>query len=210
MESGIVDIVKESPLPESLAIRGEQACLSMLVLKLIGNDRLSRIRKYDTDRGFGLFASLNVLPKPSYMLSYSQRLSAQECLIFQERIIRSLIKSGPEFFQGDTINLDFHSIPHYGEDIKMENVWCGSKGKAMKGANTFFAADGQSNAILYTNADVLRKEGSGEIKNFIDYWIKICGIIKQTLVFDSRLTRYDVLTGTRRSGHKIYHLENQE
>jgi hypothetical protein len=63
----------------------------------------------------------------------------------------------------------------------------------MKGANTFFAADGQSNAILYTNADVLRKEGSGEIKNFIDYWIKICGIIKQTLVFDSRLTRYDVL-----------------
>jgi len=57
-ESGIVDIVRESPLPLSLAIGGRQATLSMLALKLIGNDRLSRIRKYDADQGFGLFAGL--------------------------------------------------------------------------------------------------------------------------------------------------------
>ena len=29
----------------------------------------------------------------------------------------------PEFYQGETINLDFHSIPHYGEKSKMEKNW---------------------------------------------------------------------------------------
>jgi hypothetical protein len=33
--------------------------LSMLLLKLIGHERLSQIQQYDTDRGFGVFAGLN-------------------------------------------------------------------------------------------------------------------------------------------------------
>jgi len=31
-------------------------------------------------------------------------------------------------------NLDFHSIPHFGNKSEMEKVWCGSRGKAMKRA----------------------------------------------------------------------------
>ncbi len=39
----------------------------------------------------------------------------------------------------------------------MEKVWCGARGKAMKGANTFFAQDAESKALIYANADVLAK-----------------------------------------------------
>ena len=46
----------------------------------------------------------------------------------------------------------------------MEKVWCGSKGKTMKGANTVFVQDNQSNAILYTRADILRSEEAQEVK----------------------------------------------
>ncbi|MBE7548987.1 MAG: hypothetical protein HS127_18220 [Planctomycetia bacterium] len=49
----------------------------------------------------------------------------------------------------------------------MEKIWCGSKGKTMKGANTIIASDSKSNAVLYTRADILRREESQEVKKFV-------------------------------------------
>jgi len=62
----------------------------------------------------------------------------------------------------------------------------------MKGANTIFAQDSESNVILYTRADILRKEEANEIKLFIDYWEKVRGSVDETLVFDCRFTKYSV------------------
>ncbi len=42
------------------------------------------------------------------------------------------------------------------DESEMEHVWCGAKGKTMKGANTVFASDAKSNAVIYTRADILR------------------------------------------------------
>lgn len=193
LEAGIIDIVKQCRLPESGDIGKQQAALSMLLLKLIGNERLSHIQQYNTDRGFGLFAGLNVLPKPTYMCSYSCRTDTVAVRTFQQKIIKHLQSYYPELYRGKTINLDFHSIPHFGEESKMERVWCGSRGKTMKGANTFFAQDGQNDVLLYTEADIKRSESSDEIKKFIEYWGQIKGLINETLVFDSKLTRYEIL-----------------
>jgi hypothetical protein len=52
----------------------------------------------------------------------------------------------------------------------MEQVECGARHKAMKGANTFFAQEAEANALLYANADVLRKDGAEEVLHFIEYW----------------------------------------
>lgn len=193
LESGLLDIVGQCALPQSSAINKRQAALSMLLLKLIGHERLSQIQPYDTDRGFGVFAGLNVLPKPSYMCSYSCRTDAAELLAFQQAVITRLRQQYPALYPGDTINLDFHSIPHFGEESELERVWCGSRGKAMKGAHTFFAQDGASDTLLYSRADITREEASGEIKSFVDYWVKVKGVVDETLVFDSKLTRYDIL-----------------
>lgn len=39
--------------------------------------------------------------------------------------------------------------------------------EAMKGANSIFATDSASNAIVYTRADILRSE-EAEVKHFVD------------------------------------------
>lgn len=192
IESGILDVIEALPLPESEIIGKRQAFLSFLALKLMGGERVSHVRQYDHDVGFGVFAGLNVLPKPTYMGTYSCLFSADLCQHLQKEILSRLTTWEPTLFSGQTINLDFHSIPHFGDQSEMEKVWCGARNKAMKGANTFFAQDAESNVLLYANADVLRKEGSEEILNFVDYWKDVKGVIHETLVFDSRLTTYRI------------------
>ena len=158
IESGIINIFKECNLPESSVIGKIQASLSMLLLKLIGRERLSNIGNYDMEPGLGLFAGLNVLPKSSYMCTYSCRTSEEILNQFQEKIIKQFKKIYTDFYQGNIINLDFHGIPHYGDEKSLEKIWCGAKGKSIKAANSVFASDGNSNAIMYTRADILRKE----------------------------------------------------
>jgi len=193
IDSGIMDMLDPLPLPQSSRIGKKQAFLSFLELKLMGGKRLCHVRQYDHDVGFGLFAGLNFLPKPTYMGTYSCLVSADVCRRLQKAIVSRLSAWEPSFFSGGTINLDFHSIPHFGDQSEMEKVWCGARNKALKGANTFFAQDAETNALLYANADVLRKDGADEILRFVEYWKGIKGPVDETLVFDSRLTTYKVL-----------------
>ena len=120
IESGIIDIVEKSSLPKSGVISSSNACLSMLLLKLIGQERLSHIKNYDREISFGIFAGLNILPKATYMNSYSCRCSEEMLLEFQESVIKQFNKKYPELYASGHINLDFHSIPHYGNESEME------------------------------------------------------------------------------------------
>ena len=193
IESGIVDIIEQCKLPKSSAINAKQASLSMLLLKLMGAKRLSHMHDYDHEPGLGVFAGLNVLPKSTFMSTYSCRSSEEILNNFQEKIIKQFQKIYPNFYKSSFINLDFHSIPHFGDESQMEKVWCGARGKAMKGAQSIFAQDGKSNAILYTRADVLRKDESHEIIKFITYWKTVRKNITETLVFDCKFTTYQTL-----------------
>ena len=47
IESGVMDVVQKCALPNSNDINSTQACLSMLLLKLIGNERLSHMDAYE-------------------------------------------------------------------------------------------------------------------------------------------------------------------
>ena len=203
IESGIVDVVKKCKLPESSIIGATQACLSMLILKLIGHDRLSKVDNYDQEIGFGIFAGVNVLPKPTYMCTYSCRTSEAMLLGFQKAILEKLMTCYPQLYDGQFINLDFHGIPHHGNEVEMENIWCGSKHKSMKAANTIFAQDSKNKTLVYTRADILRKEEAEEIKKFVDYWKALKGKVSETLVFDCKLTKYSVLGELNEAKQKI-------
>ncbi len=203
IESGIIDIIKNCNLPDSTAIGSVEACLSMLALNLIGNDRLSKVDDYDQEPGLGVFAGINVLPKPTYMCTYSCRTTEKMLYDFQEKIIKSFMKIYPKFYEGKFINLDFHSIPHYGNESEMEKIWCGAKHKTMKGATTIFAQNSKSKTIIYTRTNILRKEESEQIKKFVDYWKKINGKVSETLVFDCKLTKYSVLSELNERAEKI-------
>jgi hypothetical protein len=99
----------------------------------------------------------------------------------------------PQYYQGDTINLDFHSIPHYEEKSKIDDNWAGAKHQHLKSALTLFAQDGESRHLLYANPDINRQDETNEIMNFVNYWTDVKGIIEQTLMFDSKLTTYEML-----------------
>lgn len=199
LESGILEIVKECRLPESSDIGSVQACLAMLFFKLIGGRRLSHMGNYDREPGLGVFAGLNVLPKNSYMGSYSCGCWEDQLADLQNRVVSSFRKNYPDLYTGKYVNLDFHSIPHYGEESEMEKVWCGARGKTLKGANTVFAQDAETNTILYTRADILRREESQEVLKFVEYWKSVKsekgvkGKVDETLVFDCKFSTYKVL-----------------
>ena len=193
IETGILDIVEKINLPQSSIIGSSQACLSMLLLKFLGCERLSHIDAYDQEPGFGIFAGLNVPPKPTYISTYSCGCTEDQLMELQRKIIINFRDKNPDFYSSDYINLDFHSIPHHGDSSEMEKVWCGAKNKTMKGANTVLVQDSNSNAILYTRSDILRKDESEEVKKFISYWKSVKGRVEETLVFDCRFTNYKIL-----------------
>ncbi len=204
-----MDIVARCRLPESGTIGSVNAGLSMLLLKLLGQERLSHIRQYDRETGFGVFAGLNVLPKPTYMNTYSCRCSEDMLLEFQQNIVSLFNDKYPGMYDSGQINLDFHSIPHYGDESEMEKVWCGSRGKAMKWANTVFAQDCASNALIYTRTEIKRSEESGEVKRFVEYWRAIKGDFADTLVFDCKFTTYSVLDDLADDGVKFITLRRR-
>ncbi len=209
IESGVLEAVQACPLPESSEIGGQQAALSMLALKLLGRERLSHSDAFESDAGLGLFAGLGVLPKASYMTSYSCRVSREDTLRFQEEVVRRFSASYPELYQGETINLDFHTIPHFGDESIMEKPWCGTRNKRIKGANTFVAQDGSSDCLVYSNADVPGKDAAREVRRFVDYWLGLKGVVKETLVFDSKLTTYPVLNELDKQGVKFITLRRR-
>ncbi len=209
LESGIIDIVRKCELPKSSAIGSVQACLSMLALKLIGPKRLSHIRAYDQEPGLGVVAGLSRLPKPTYMCTYSCRCSEAMLADLQERAITSFKKQYPDFYSAEYVNLDFHSIPHFGDESEMQKVWCGARGKSMKGANTIFAQDANSNMIIYTRADILRSEESRQVKRFVEYWRSIKGDVNETLVFDCNFTTYKVLDDLAKDNVKFITLRKR-
>ena len=193
LELGIIDIIKQCELPGSSVISNVSACLSMLALKLIGHERLGTMDNYDAEPGLGFFAGLSLLPKATYMCTYSCRTSEQMLLNFQKQLLQKFMTEQPELYGGDCINLDFHSIPHYGTESEMEKVWCGAKHQALKGANTVFAQDNKNNMVLYTRVDILRKEETLEVKKFVDYYKSITKEVTETLVFDCKFTSYEIL-----------------
>jgi len=193
LKSGILEIVKKCNLPESSDIDARGASLAMLLFKLVGDERLSHIGAYDQEPGLGVFAGLNVLPKATYMSTYSCRCSEEQLMQLQKEATCSFKKKYPHFYNGKFINLDFHSIPHYGIESEMQKLWCGAKHQNLKSANTVFAQDSENNTILYTRADILRSEEAGEIKKFIRYWKNLKGSMDETLVFDCKFTKYTIL-----------------
>jgi len=154
---------------------------------------LSKISSYNQDTGFGFFAGLNVLPKTTATSTYSYMVDKETIQSFMKEFISLLRTTYSQYYQGDTINLDFHSIPHYGEKSEMDENWVGAKHQRLKSALTLFAQDGESRHLLYANTDIDRVDESNEIVNFVNYWTDVKGIIEQTLVFDSKLTTYDIL-----------------
>jgi transposase len=195
---GLDEVVREAGLPGTKAINAMSYLLSFLALKLLGTERYAHVNDHSFDPGLGLFASLNVLPKCTALSTYSYSLDEVHLRRLQQAFVRRARRLG--LYNGEIVNLDFHTVPHFGEQSVLEEHWAGARGRRMKGALTLFAQDAQSKLILYTAADIRRSEADDEILEFLSFWKPLQRGVLPTLVFDSRFTTYENLSElTRRN-----------
>lgn len=189
---GIEEIIKVAGLHGTKAIPAKSYLLSFLALKLLGTERYAHVGDHAFDPALGLFAGLNVLPKCTAMSTYSYSLDDVHIQRLQKAFVRNATKIG--LYDGKYINLDFHTVPHYGEASVLEEHWAGARNKRLKGALTLFAQDGESKLILYTDADIRRSESDDQALEFLSFWKSIRRGVKPTLVFDSKFTSYTKLS----------------
>ena len=185
-------IVHTAGLPGSKVIPARSYLLSMLALKLLGTERYAHVGDYAFDPGLGLFAGLNVLPKCTALSTYSYSLDEVHILKLQKAFIKNATKLG--LYDGKFVNLDFHTVPHYGEESVLETHWAGARHQRMKGALALFAQDSESKLILYTGSDIKRCESDDQVIQFMAFWKQIRRGVKPTLVFDSKFTSYAKLS----------------
>lgn len=188
----IDQVVRSAGLPGSKVIPARSYLLSVLALKLLGTERYAHVGDHAFDPGAGLFAELNRLPKCTALSTYSYSLDEVHILKLQKAFIKNATKLG--LYHGQFINLDFHTVPHYGEESVLETHWAGARHQRMKGALTLFAQDSQSKLILYTDADIKRCESDDQVIEFLSFWKGIKRGVKPTLVFDSKFTSYAKLS----------------
>jgi hypothetical protein len=188
----IASIVKSADLPGSKVIPAVNYLLSFIALKLIGTERYAHVGDHSFDQALGLFAGLNVLPKCTAMSTYSYSLSDMQIQRLQKAFIDNASNLG--LYDGHFVNLDFHTVPHFGDESVLEKHWAGARGKRMKGALALFAQDSQSKLILYTDADIRRSESDDQVIRFLTFWKTIRRGVRPTLVFDSKFTSYAKLS----------------
>jgi hypothetical protein len=112
-------------------------------------------------------------------------------------------------YDSNIINLDFHTIPHFGDESVLQTHWAGARNKKMKGALTLFAQDAASKLILYTAADIARSESDDQVMAFLTFWKSIRRGIKPTLIFDSKFTTYEKLSQLNALGIKFITLRRR-
>jgi hypothetical protein len=191
-------VVTAARLPGSQMIPAVQAVRSLLALKLIGAERKSHVMDLVTDRAIALFAGINVVPKRSYLASYSSRIDHKVCLRFMEAWLEQVEQAGLP--HGSSFDLDFHSVPANSAQEPLEKHYVSSRSRSQKGILVFLARDAEQRIMRYANAGVTKGDQADEILQFVRFWKKHTGIVPAELVFDSKLTTYEKLSDLNREG----------
>jgi hypothetical protein len=176
-------------LPGSRMLPAAHALRACLALKLWSVERKSDVMALVADEGLGLFAGLNVSPKKSFLAEYSHRIDHARTLQLLAAWHEHLADT--PLFVGDSFNLDFHSVPYYGEHPVVERHYVSARSRRQPSLLVFLAQDADSRAFCYANADLRKGEEAEEVFRFIAFWQRTHqGQLPRHLVFDSKLTTY--------------------
>ena len=184
-------LAQRAKLPGSRMIPAEHALRASLALKLWSIERKSHVMALVADEGLGLFCGLNVMPKKSFLSEYSSRITPQK--------VSSLLGAwhaqlaGDQLFPGKSFNLDFHSVPYFGEHPLVQSHYLPKRSRRQPSILTFLAQDADSQVFCYSNADIRKGEEADEVFRFINFWARQHGSPPQHLVFDSKLTTFEGL-----------------
>jgi transposase len=180
-------LAQAAKLPGSRMVPSAHALRASLALKLWAIERKSHIMALVADEGLALFCGLNAMPKKSFLSEYSSRITphkvAHLLALWHARVTADL-------FTGASLNLDFHSVPYFGEHPLVESHYLAKRSRRQPSILVFLAQDADAQVFCYANADIRKGEEADEIFRFIDFWKRQHGKAPQHLVFDSKLTTY--------------------
>lgn len=185
---GVDRLAEHAGLPGSTKIPAAHALRASLALKLWSIERKSHVMALVADAGLAFFSGLNVTPKKSYLMEYSSRVSPEQTNRLLAAWNEQLV--GDALLPGRSFNLDFHSVPYYGEHPVVERHYVSARSRRQKSVLVFLAQDADGRAFCYANADLRKGEEAEEIRRFIAFWERTRGERPHHLVFDSRLTTY--------------------
>ena len=191
-------LARNAKLPSSRMIPAEHALRASLALKLWSIERKSHIMALVADEGLALFCGLNAMPKKSYLAEYSSRITPQKITHLLSGWHAQL--TGETILSGESFNLDFHSVPYFGDHPLVESHYLSKRSRRQPSILTFLAQDADSEVFCYSNANIRKGEEAEEIFRFIKFWTRQHGSPPQHLVFDSKLTTYEQLDRLDQSG----------
>jgi hypothetical protein len=198
--SGIDKLIESSGYPETNTINRLSSILSFVALKLSNFRRYSADNIWCMDRGLGLFAGLNVLPKTAWFTSYSHRVTSEMNRAFLTKLHQLWLSKG---WLGDTANMDFTTIPYWGDGEHLENNWSGKRGKALESMLAVLAHNPDTGIIDYGNANVLHKNECSVVLEYLDFYSTNKNKDLKYLIFDSKFTNYQNLNELNKQNVKF-------
>lgn len=192
------ELVRKAGYPGSRMIPATQALLSLLALKLCSRERKNHVMDLVFDEGIALFAGLNVVPKTTYLSTYSDSISPTMNAKFRAAWVGALKKE--KFLGGESFNLDFHAIPFFGADEFVERHYLSKRSRSQKSILVFLAQEADSQVICYSCADLLKRDQADQVIRFVEFWKGSYGRLPSELVFDSKLTTYKNLNRLNQMG----------
>ena len=186
-EYGLDKAIENSLYPQTKRINRLSSILCFLALKLTSIKRYSTDDIWCMDRGMGMFAGVNVLPKAAWFSSYSNSVTRDMNLGFL-RVLGRIWEAND--LLGDTVNIDLTSIPYWGDDDNLENNWSGKRGKALASILAVLAQDSHNGIICYGDTTVRHSNEHEAVLEFLDFHTPK-GL--KYLVLDSKMTTYQNL-----------------
>ena len=183
---GLASAIEQAGYPGTSCLPALQSVLAFVALKLSDVRRYSADDLWCMDRGPGLFAGLNVLPKTASLSSYADRTTRA----MHQRLLGALADVwSARGLLGDSANLDFTSLPHWGDDATLEQHWSGTRGRSLVSISAALAQDPDSGLLLHSDAAIRSASKHEAVLEFLDF-SRRHGSQLRYLVFDSRFTTY--------------------
>jgi len=197
---GVDQIISDSNYPQTNTLPRLNSILAFIALKLANIRRYTADDLWCMDRGLGLFAGLNVLPKAAWYTSYSHRITREMNLNFLKNLHILWKKRG---LLSDTANLDFVAVPYWGDDSHLENNWSGTRHKALASILAAIVNDPDTGIISYGDTSVRHDNEADVIIEFLDFYKSAENNALKYLIFDSKFTVYENLAKLDDNGVKF-------
>jgi transposase len=186
VELDLPGAVGHAKMPGTRQIPALNSLLALLALKSIGRRRISHVDDVATDPALAAFAGMSSLPKATALGSYSYKLDRTHDQRLLEALAPRMLATGQT--DGRDIDLDFHAIMHFGDDVALETHYVPRRSQRTESVLTLFAQDGVTRNLVYANADIHKATQADEVMRFVHHWRQATGATPELLVFDSKVT----------------------